>query len=655
MKLQEVTSYNLKSATILNEGWQDLTESQRLYVGRWEKELWPLLEEYTRLAEATLTANQIQDIFKGAEAQANASGDNRNALGKVGAAAGAVAKLPVDMAKKVDAKINELGAMAKNAGPVKNADAKFAQLKKDITAKNGDSKIVQGIQKVSDWAKENPGKASLAVGILTTIAAFAGGPAGGAAAGLILRSTKELLQGEDLSTAIGKSVKTAAYGAIAGWALNGIGDWFEGLRFDSVPYEKAPGLVKFDVGFTETFQAPGITMKETIGSMVVPESEVGRFTDLLNIMKDATANGATSDPAALNAFAEMSEFVETFDAQWWRESSKVANDLAQAIAAENDAFLQNMTAINSGISALAQGTASGKIDAKDVKVGGEPVQGELDLQGGGEKKAESLDMEDRFELFLMEKDPAQGELPLDNPNSMGAKAKRGLGNLAKGALGAVGKAAGKVKAGAKEMGTAVSAKKLTKQWKAAGEPADTASIMNILQDNGMTPDQIATIGQEAKVDLGKPSAKPKADAQASPTADAPTADAGATDEPASDAPTADAPASDAPAGDAPKPSAVAKGDIMKAKDGKEYKWMGALWVDTATNKPIGIIPSMAQGLPNPKLDPIIKAAKKDPALAKLIKSQVASKGVEAGSSGAQKAAQAGVQGTEKLDAKGVTA
>ena len=105
MKLQEITSYNLKSATILNEGWQDLTESQRVYVGRWEKELWPLLEEYTRIAEATLTADQIGAIFKGAEAQANASGDNRNALGKAGAAAGAVAKLPVDIAKKVDAVI----------------------------------------------------------------------------------------------------------------------------------------------------------------------------------------------------------------------------------------------------------------------------------------------------------------------------------------------------------------------------------------------------------------------------------------------------------------------------------------------------------------------------------------------------------------------
>ena len=667
MKLQEVTSYNYKSATILNEGWQDLTESQKLYVGRWEKELWPLLEEYTRLAEATLTTNQIQDIFKGAEAQANASGDNRNALGKVGAAAGAVAKLPVDVAKKIDAKVNELGAMAKNAGPVKNADAKFAQLKKDITAKNGDSKIVQGIQKVSDWAKENPGKASLAVGILTSIAAFAGGPLGGAAAGLILRSTKELLQGEDLSSAVGKSIKTAAYGAIAGWALNGIGDWLEGMRFDAVPYDKAPGLTSFKVGFEKSLTFPGFESVKDLGSMAIPETKVEEFTALLNTLKDATAaTGTTTDPAALDAFDKLWAFGKSFDTKQFIDDMNLTNEIAQNVAASNDAFLQNLTAANSIIAAAAQGslqTVDGKPKDMDLKVGGEPIepeQGELDLQGGGAPaKAEALDMEDRFELFLMEKDPAQGELPLDNPNSMGAKAKRGLGNLAKGALGAVGKAASKVKAGAKELGTAVSAKKLTKQWKAAGEPLDTASILNILQDAGLSNDQISTIGQEAKVDLGKPSAEPKADAQATPAA-SPTADAGATDEPASDAPGTDEPASDAPAtnapaGTAPTAKAVAKGDTMKAKDGKEYKWMGALWVDVATNKPIGIIPSMAQGLPNPKLDPIISAAKKDPALAKLIKSQVASKGVEAGSSGAQKAAQAGVQGTEKLDAKGVTA
>ena len=171
MKLNEVTGLNSRTASILNEGYQDLNEAQILYLGKFEKELWPLVEQYTKLAEQELTKQQVLDIFSGAEQVAMDSGDNKTVAGKVGAGAAAAAKLPVDLAKKVDAKINQLGKLAQNAGPVKNADQKFADLKKQITANNSDSKVVQGIQKISDWAKENPGKASLAVGILTTMAA----------------------------------------------------------------------------------------------------------------------------------------------------------------------------------------------------------------------------------------------------------------------------------------------------------------------------------------------------------------------------------------------------------------------------------------------------------------------------------------------------
>jgi hypothetical protein len=197
MKLNEVTGHNSRTASILNEGYQDLNEAQILYLGKFEKELWPLVEQYTKLAEQELTKQQVLDIFSGAEQVAMDGGDNKTIAGKAGAGAAAAAKLPVDIAKKVNAKIDELGKLAKNAGPVKNADKKFKDLKLQIMDNNPDSKVVQGIVKISDWAKENPGKASLAVGILTTMAAFAGGPAGGLAAGLILRSTNELLKGAD--------------------------------------------------------------------------------------------------------------------------------------------------------------------------------------------------------------------------------------------------------------------------------------------------------------------------------------------------------------------------------------------------------------------------------------------------------------------------
>jgi hypothetical protein len=627
MKLNEVTGPNSRTASILNEGYQDLNEAQILYLGKFEKELWPLVEQYTKLAEAELTKQQVLDIFGGAEQVAMDGGDNKTMAGKVGAGAAAAAKLPIDLAKKVDAKINQLGKLAKNAGPVKNADQKFADLKKQITANNSDSKVVQGIQKISDWAKENPGKASIAVGILTTIAAFAAGPAGGAAAGLILRSTKELLQGEDLSTAVGKSVKTAAYGAIAGWALDGLGDWLEGIRADSVPYDKVPGLTTVNVDMRSTFEVPGFSQVRELGAIVVPKERAQEFLDLVTQVK----GGDTG------AFNEIYKFTKSFDVQDAIKDMNVANAASKAIAIANDDFLANLTNANDAIAALAQGTVTGKMDAKDIKVDGEPMQGELDLKGGGMaqpvdknfdkdqklsdfgKVGETMSMEERFELYLAEAEPAQGELPLNNPNTLGAKMKRGLGKAAS----AVG---GKIKQTAKNVGNKVTADKLTKAWKKLGEPLDSGSIANILADAGMSNDQIQSIGQTSKVELE------------------PTADASGADTAQKGADTAQPTAKAAPA---VKDAPIAKGTVIN-KGGKDYEWAGALWIDAATKKPLGVQSSYDMGLPNPKFTAIINAAKKDPELAKLIKVQLTAKGVKPATAGAAKAATAGVKGTEKL-------
>ena len=631
MKLNEVTGPNSRTASILNEGYQDLNEAQIRYLGKFEKELWPLVEQYTRLAEAELTKQQVLDIFGGAEQVAMDGGDNKTIAGKVGAGAVAAAKLPIDLAKKVDAKINQLGKLAKNAGPVKNADQKFADLKKQITANNSDSKVVQGIQKISDWAKENPGKASIAVGILTTIAAFAGGPAGGAAAGLILRSTKELLQGEDLSTAVGKSVKTAAYGAIAGWAMDGLGDWLEGIRADSVPYDKVPGLTQVNVNMKSTFAVPGFSEVRELGSIIVPQDQAQEFLDLVTQAK----GGDTG------AFNEIYKFTKSFDIGDAVKDINVDNAALKALAIANDDFLANLTNANDAIAALAQGTVTGKMDAKDIKVDGKPMQGELDLKGGGMaqpvdknfdkdqklsdfgKVGETMSMEERFELYLAEAEPAQGELGLDNPNTLGAKMKRGAGKLASKAAGAVkgaaSKAAGAAKQTAKNVGNKVTADKLMKAWKKLGEPLDSGSIANILADAGMSNDQIKSIGQTSKVEL-----EPTADASGAATAQ-----------------------STAKAAPGVKDAPVAKGTVVN-KGGKDYEWAGALWIDAATKKPLGVQASYDMGLPNPKFTAIINAAKKDPALAKLIKVQLTAKGVKPATAGAAKAATAGVKGTEKL-------
>jgi len=472
MKLLEVTAYNLKSQEILNESWTTLTESQRMYVSRWEKELWPLLEQYTKLCEAALTPAQIQQIFQSAEDTAMASGDNTSTLGKVGAGAVAAAKLPVELAKQVNAKIDELGRLAQKAGPVKAMDQKFDQLKNTINKKFPDSKILDGISEIGIWAKENPGKASLAIGILTTIAALAGGPAGGAAAGLVLRGTKDLLTGEKLSTAIGKSVKTAAYGAIAGWALEGIGDWLEGLRADAIPYEKVPGLTQIDVGVTRTLTAPGFSLEETLGSMVVPADQADNFIQLVN-----NARGGDVD-----AFRELWSFTKSFDIRQAAEDIAMNNQVLKELALQNDQFLQNLTMANNAIAAIAQGTITGKMDSKDIKVDGDPVK--TDGQDAGAEKKESISMEDKYDQYLQEG-------PMDALKKVGGAIKT------------------KAAAVGKELGNKVTVAKLMKQWKAMGEPTDTGSVMNILQGAGLSDEQIGQIGQTTKVDL-KPTAQPTA-------------------------------------------------------------------------------------------------------------------------------------------------
>jgi hypothetical protein len=168
-----------------------------------------------------------------------------------------------------------------------------------------------------------------------------------------------------------------------------------------------------------------------------------------------------------------------------------------------------------------------------------------------------------------------------------------------------------------------------------GSPLDSGSIANILADAGMSNDQIQSIGSTQKVEL-EPS-KPQQDPETQP--DAPstdTAQKGAD----SEQPSAKTPP-------AVKDAPIKKGTIMN-KGGKDYEWAGALWVDTETNKPVGVQASFDMGLPNPKFTAILKAVKADPELGKLVKAQLTAKGVKPGTAQAGQAAQAGVKGTEKL-------
>jgi hypothetical protein len=190
------------------------------------------------------------------------------------------------------------------------------------------------------------------------------------------------------------------------------------------------------------------------------------------------------------------------------------------------------------------------MDAKDIKVDDEPMtdapEGEDDnpnLVRGNE----SLSMEEKYDLYLQEG-------PFD-AIKQGAKAVGGA--IKKGAA-AVGK----------ELGNKVTVAKLMKQWKAMGEPPDTGSVMNILQDAGLSTDQIGQIGQAAQVDLGAGTEPSQSDEPADANANsAQDTDTGAADS-AQDVKTA-----------------PEKGEEVEF-DGKNYQWLGAQWaeVNPATGK-----------------------------------------------------------------------
>ncbi len=821
MKLQEVTAYKFKSQTILNESWQQLTESQRIYVGHWEKNVWPLMEQVTRLYEAELTTNQINTIFANAETVAGKDGGNLTALGKAG-------KVTSEVTGKMKAEIDKLLKAAQNSGPVKNADQQFeklkAQLKTKLEGNPMGTKILQGVEKWGQFAKDNPAKSAFIIGAMTSVLAFAsGGIASGAAIGFFLKLANNTIKGDALSTAAGKSIKGAALGAVAGAIGDAIGeilppeitntfindasgeidiaalDGMDATSLADLDAESASELIQtrsamaellgrgdlgpeadevlqgqlkqlddkifalagedggnlnqaidamqdeFDIKGTDvdlekttttsTQDADSDTYTKEITATLDAEQlndaginsadfpDNAWITDNTQKLLDAGLSEedieALQNAQGFNRALDQKEFMgtrisaskayevgdsisvdgvpdsvtvgETFKSTVSKtlpdgtEYTAIVDSTIEGVDADgNPVFQMKSVFVNPNpftenldkaldnlpedlqkeiYDQVFKRTVSGSMEtavddmaaniakaAAAVALGGALAQTEVKPADEKEPAKESIDYAEVYaDLYEEYKQQQLDEVDIAGIAKKGAKAvggalSKGLDKAGAAASAGVGKVVKGVKDAGRQVGRKVTKEKLAKAHKAAGSPTDTASIVNILADNGLSDEQISAIGQESKVELPAPTSSK------APTKDAPAQAGG---DAKSDAPAqAGTPAQ---AGEPAQAKAVQKGTKMKAKDGNEYEWMGALWVNTATNKPIGIIPSMKQGLPNPKLDPIIAAAKKDPAMAKAIKAQISAKGVEPGTAGAQKAAQAGVKGTEPLDAQGVGA
>jgi hypothetical protein len=331
-----VEQHRQVSKKILRESCDGLTLEQRRIVEGIYNEFMPLIE-------ASLTADQIKQVFGELEKQAVAGGTNRSVIG-----AG------VDVAKKANEVINNVGKWLQNTAPVKMADEKFEKLKNDINKKFPDSKLLDGISNLGIWMKENPGKSAAVIGVLTALASLAGGPVGGAIAGQVLRGAAELIKGEKLSTAIGKGVKTAALGYLSGKAFEMLGNWMAGFREQSIPFGSGDaGLENVSWDATKTLRSPGMEWTQTtqgFNALVKPE-EASAIRAAMNLVKGG-------GDGAVEGFDQLKMVADIVRSKDYMADMQSMVDGAFKAAKDNDSLLQFINTAKQGLQAGAQGAVA---------------------------------------------------------------------------------------------------------------------------------------------------------------------------------------------------------------------------------------------------------------------------------------------------------
>lgn len=433
MKLHSILleQIRVENEQLLENISHDLLPQQKYIVEGIYRELEPLIE-------ASLTADQIKDLFGEIEKQSIAGGKSRTLAGGA-----------VDVAKKANEIINNTGKWLQNTTPVKNFDQKFEDLKAKAAKKFPD--LSEKLSSLGDWAKENPGKTAAIVGILTAIASLAGGPVGGAIAGQVLRGSVELLKGEKLSTAIGKGVKTAAFGFITGKAFEMLGDWLGGLRADVVMRDEFAD-VSWDA--TKTITAPGMEWTRNIQGInvqVLPDD-----AETINFLMDTIGKGGDQAVQAFDKLARLAAEIRTDDYK------QLLQDVG-AMARDNDSLYQVIQGAKEGLQAAGQGAVAA-----------------AGVAGDGKKTSNQ-------ENYYVQKRPlSEGQVYIlfDNIENLSKveMINEGPMDLLKKGASAVGK--GLSWAG-KQATEKITSAKLLASWKLEGSPTDSVELAKFLKGQGV--------------------------------------------------------------------------------------------------------------------------------------------------------------------------
>lgn len=443
-KQQLLEQHRRNGLLILVESTQGLNRDQRRIVEGIYKELLPLIE-------ASLSKEQVQQLFGQIEQGATAAGGNRTMLGK-----------GKDTVAKANEIINNVGKWLQDTTPVKAFDQKFEDLKGKISKSLGDdSKIKAGIEKMAQFAKENPGKTAAIIGVLTAIASIAGGPAGGAIAGQVLKGATELLKGEKLSTAIGKGAKAAALGWLTGKAVEFIGNALS-APVESAAKEMGRGIVK--ANYRATIDEIGGEFGNRFGTFATGEL-YGKAQDVADIKEVWTAG---------------------VDA--WKAGDYLRSDSMFKSAARMAADLSDPEYVK-GVASTVETAKTMMAGAKEMQkffgTMADVAQGAATGAASNEPKKESKFYntrplsEGQVYMLFNRIDVAQDYLAEAGFLSKAGSAIKGA---VKGAAGAIGK---KLATTGKNLTTKVTADKLNSAWQKAGSPTDSQEVYDFLVSQGV--------------------------------------------------------------------------------------------------------------------------------------------------------------------------
>jgi hypothetical protein len=365
-----------------------------------------------------------------------------------------------DIPGQVNDVINKVGKYLQDTTPVKMADQKFEQLKAKVGAKF--PKLDTQLTGMGTWMKENPGKSAAIIGLLTVLASLAGGPVGGAIAGQALKGASELIKGEKLSTAVGKGLKAAAVGWLAGKSMEAVG------KMVTAAYEFFnPMPIQGFVNFYQENIGNGLPNIFRDAHIVGNKEQLSQFNQLWGSAAKQWQSG--NFEGARDAFSQAQDFAIKITGETYKAMG--TTDPGEPIRKLNDLF--------TGLSAAAQGAATGA--------------------AGYDKQGKPVEAAKKESYYVQNRPLSEGQVYLVFDRVV----KLNEGPIWDKVKGAAGKAVGAVAQKAGQIGTnlttKITADKLNSAWKKAGSPMDSEEVAKVLTAAGVGDDVVKQVYTDLKI------------------------------------------------------------------------------------------------------------------------------------------------------------